>query len=75
MTPQQKRLACRKLCAGLGVEDIGVHLGVHPDEVRAMVSTMRRSGTIRGLLRVDKFRNADALKIMGVRKAKPPARG
>jgi len=66
MTPAQKSVVIAKLRQGYGVEDIAVQLDLQQNYIRALVKELRRSSMLRAYLGADKFRNHDALKIMGI---------
>jgi len=67
MTPAQKTAALNALRDGYGSEDISVRLHIPVEEVRTWVGHMRRTGAFHAALGVNRHRNHDALRIMGVK--------
>ncbi len=57
------------LRSGYGVEDIAVKTNRPVSSIRELVQAARERGTIYDLLGTDPARNAEALRIMGVRNA------
>ena len=66
MTPQQVGQTAVLLKRGLGVEDIGVRLGVEVHLVRRQITASRKSGRLHGICGTCKVKNYRALQIMGV---------
>lgn len=57
------------LRAGYGAEDVAVKLNLPAAAIRAQIKRARDRGSIYHLLGTDPARNAEALRIMGVRGA------
>ena len=66
MTQQQVGQTMVLLKRGLGVEDIGVRLGVEVHLVRRQITAWRKSGRLHDICGTCKVRNFRARQIMGV---------